>query len=137
MKGRSQKLFISPFKNPWHHAGGKHAESIFGEKGRQNLLFSAGILPSLVWPSIREITHSPNLPGGKYHLHSPPCPRSSREVHRLAFPLAEIDMPVAEINSGERDTPFPCPRSALTLDEAAEFVGWVDAIYEGPNECGR
>lgn len=34
MKGLSRKIIISSFKSAWHHAGGKHAETIFGEKGQ-------------------------------------------------------------------------------------------------------
>ena len=47
-----------------------------------------------------------------------------------SFPLSEIDIPVAEIKSRERerqDSPSPLPQIRIHLDEAAEFIGWVEA----------
>lgn len=54
MKGLSRRIIIS-FKSAGHHAGGKHAEIIFGEKGQENLGSLPGNLPYLL----------PGLPSAK------------------------------------------------------------------------
>lgn len=88
--GDPLRTFISLFKSAWHHLDGDHAESISRPKGSTAFREMPpsrslrGNLPPFVWLSIRDISHSPKLPGGIQHFSISSRQRSSRWSDRAA-----------------------------------------------------
>lgn len=144
--GGPLRTFISLFKSAWHHLDGDHAESISRPKGSTAFREMPpsrslrGNLPPFVWLSIRDISHSPKLPGGNQHFSISSRQRSSRWSDRAATFAQEclascLRKPRKIPNPAKGPTAFHFylgifpPESTqrkillFLVDEMAEFIG--------------